>query len=76
MAAIRHRRDMAVLRRRDYAVEASISHFQDQWCEKDRTGRGVDSAFAQKLVDAALQLPLFLLALAQPLLEIGDRQFR
>jgi len=33
------------------------------------------SAVAQKFFDAALQLPLFLFALAQPLLEIGDRQF-
>ena len=36
---------------------------------------GPPSAFAQKLVDAALQLALFLLALAQPLLDVGDRQF-
>src|SRR3979409_96616 len=33
------------------------------------------SAFADQLLDAALQLAFFLLALAQPLLEVGDRKF-
>src|ERR1700686_4396714 len=40
-----------------------------------RGAAGRPSAFAQELVDAALQLALFLLALAQPLLDVGDRQF-
>ena len=34
------------------------------------------SVFADKLLDAALQLALFLLALAQPLLEIGNRKLK
>jgi hypothetical protein len=37
--------------------------------------RGPHSVFADQLFDAALQLALFLLALAQPLLEIGDGEF-
>src|SRR3978361_358823 len=32
-------------------------------------------AVADQLLDAALQLALFLLALAQPLLNVGDRKF-
>jgi hypothetical protein len=35
-------------------------------------GRRPHSVFADQLFDAALQLAFFLLALAQPLLEIGD----
>ena len=31
------------------------------------------SVFADKLFDAALKLPFFLLALAQPLIKVGDR---
>src|ERR1700686_3134004 len=37
---------------------------------------GPRSAFAQEFVDAALQLALFLLAPAQPLLDVGDRQLK
>src|ERR1700692_489063 len=37
-------------------------------CDRSR------SAIAQELVDAALQLALFLLALAQPGLKVGDRE--
>src|SRR5216684_8234223 len=38
-------------------------------------GRRPHSVFADQLCDAALQLAFFLLALAQPLLEIGDGEF-
>src|SRR5712664_3027051 len=38
------------------------------------TGRRSRSVFADKLFDAALKLPFFLLAPAQPLVKVGDRQ--
>jgi hypothetical protein len=41
-------------------------YWQRRWKNSGR------SAFAQQLVDAALQLPLLYFALAQPLLEVGD----
>src|SRR5712664_566296 len=38
------------------------------------TGRRSRSVFADKLFDAALKLPFLLLAPAQPLVKVGDRQ--
>src|ERR1700736_266730 len=38
------------------------------------TSRASSSAVADQLVDAALKLPLFYFALAQPLCKIGDRR--
>ena len=46
---------------------AMIAHGSHEHAPAER------SVFAHKLFDAALKLPFFLLALAQPLIKVGDR---
>ena len=46
---------------------AMIAHGSHEHAPAER------SVFADKLLDAALKLPFFLLALAQPLIKVGDR---